>query len=244
MAAAPVTEPEGVVVAQRTRDDRAVTTGTAWAGVGGLVFAATIVVQNVLRGAGAPSNQADPAALLAYFTTHRATEWTLVVLFTVGAFGLSLFAGGVLGRSIELDPRTRTWAQSGILGVAGIVAVFSAMVACEVTLLTVAGRPGAAGSQLVVLWTLHNALFAVLTVSIAVALLGLSRAAATAGVTHRSFGAVGVVGAILLAVNTAMAPLITDTSSPVLAVGLVGFACWVAFVIATGYRLLVDREGV
>jgi hypothetical protein len=209
-----------------------------WAGAGGLVFAATIVVQNIIRGASAPSDDASAATIATYFAEHLSIEWLLIVLFTLGGFGLMLFAGGVWARAIELNPRTRAWAQAGTLGVAGVVALFSGLVACELALLTAAGRPDLGAQTLAVLWLLHNATFAVLTLPIAVALLGLSQACARSGLTHASFKVVGVVGACLLAFNTAVAPLIATTTSPLMAIGLVGFLCWVVFVIVTSYKLL------
>jgi len=209
-----------------------------WAGVGGIVFATTVIVQNVLKGASAPANDANSASIVAYFVQHAPIESLLVVMFTVGGFGLAVFAGGVWARCTDLNPRTHHWAQTGVLGVAGIVALFSALVACEIVLLTAAARADL-GMQIVALaWLLHNAIFGVLTLSIAVALLGLSQAAVGSGLIHPSFRLIGVVGACLLAFNTALAPLIVASSSPLMAVGLVGFAGWVAFVIVTSYKLL------
>jgi hypothetical protein len=125
-----------------------------------------------------------------------------------------------------------------MLGVAGIVALFSGLVACEVALLTAAGRSDLGTENLAVLWMLHNAIFSVLTLPIGVALLGLSQACARSGLAHPKFKVVGVVGACLLAFNTAAAPLIAATTSPLMAVGLVGFLCWVVFVVVTGYKLV------
>jgi hypothetical protein len=118
------------------------------------------------------------------------------------------------------------------------VALFSTLVACEVALLSVAARSDVDSQTLVVLWILHNAVFGVLTLSIGIALLGLSQAAVRSRLIHASFKPIGVVGACLLAFNTAVAPLIVASTSPLMAVGLVGFACWVAFVIVTAYKLV------
>jgi hypothetical protein len=123
----------------------------------------------------------------------------------------------------------------GVLGVGGIVALFSAEVACEVALLTAAAQPDLGVQAVATLWVLHNSLFAVLTLSIAVALLSLSQATVASGLVHASFRFIGMVGACLLAFNTALAPLIAASSTPLIAVGLFGFACWVVFVIVTAY---------
>jgi hypothetical protein len=217
--------------------------GLRWAGGGGLVFATTVIIQNVLRGASAPSNGASSASIAANFTQHASIESLLVVLFTAGGFGLALFTGGVWARCVEVDPSSRPWAQTGLLGVAGIIALFSALVACEVALIAGVAREDLGGQTLALLWVVHNAVFAVLTLSIAIALLGLSGAAVRSGLIHARFRFIGIFGACLLGFNTAVAPLIVSSASPLMAVGLLGFACWVVFVVVTSYRLLA-AEGV
>lgn len=210
---------------------------TVLAGLGGLTFVGTVVVQNVIRGAVAPKNDADATTLIDYFNGHRGLEWALVVLFTVGAFALATFAAGLWSATAK-GAASRTWAQLGVLGTGGIVALFSAMVACEVALGAAAQQSAVAATSVPVLWTLHNAVFSVLTLMIGIALFGWSRAATTSGVAPAWIGPVGVVGACLLALNTALAPLVTETSSPAMAVGALGFLGWVVFVVVASLRLL------
>lgn len=211
---------------------------TALAGIGGLTFVGTVVLQNVIRGAIAPKNEADAATLVDYFNGHRGLEWGLVVLFTVGAFALATFVAGLWSATTERAPASRTWAQVGVLGAGGIFALFSAMVACEVALGAAAQQAASATTSVPVLWTLHNAVFSVLTLMIGIALLGWSRAAVGSGVVPAWIGPVGVAGAGLLALNTALAPLVTETSSPAMALGAIGFLGWVVFVVVASVRLL------
>lgn len=89
-------------------------------------------------------------------------------------------------------------------------------------------------------WALHNAIFAVLPMFIAIALLGLSRGAVIARVIPAWTGVIGVVGAGLLAVGATLAPETAATTSPLLAVSMVGFAGWLVFLVVAGLRLARD----
>jgi hypothetical protein len=214
---------------------------SAAAGACGLAFVGLVVAQNVLR-AGAPKNDAPTGDVVRYFADHRSLEWFLVVTFVLGGFALAYYAGGLAKAVADRAPEARDWLVAGLLGVAGIVAIFTAMVACEVGLV-VGARNGAIASTVVpTLWTLHNALFALINLVIAVALLGLSRAAVAARLAGPSFHLVGAVGAMLLALAAALAPALTETTSPALALALVGFIAWLGLLVVTGRRLIAEEH--
>jgi hypothetical protein len=212
---------------------------SAAAGACGLAFVGLVVVQNVLR-AGAPKNDAPTDDVVRYFADHRPLEWLLVVTFVLGGFALAYYAGGLAKAVADRTPEARDWLVTGLLGVAGIVAIFTAMVACEVGLV-VGARDGAIASTVVpTLWTLHNALFALLNLVIAVALLGLSRAAVAARLAGPSFHLIGAAGAVLLAFAAALAPVLAETTSPALVLALVGFIAWLGLLVVTGRRLIAE----
>ncbi len=56
--------------------------------IGGFVFVATLVAQNVTRGMSNVSNRASGAAVIRDYAQHRSVHWALAVMFVVGAFGL------------------------------------------------------------------------------------------------------------------------------------------------------------
>ena len=105
------------------------------------------------------------------------------------------------------------------------------LVACEVGLLVSARRDDLA-TVVPVLWVLHNSVFAILTLFIGIALFGLARASHLTGLIPSVIARISAVGALLLAANTALAPIVADRASPVMAVGLVGFIGWLVFVVA------------
>ena len=73
---------------------RGAATVSRLAGTGGLVFAATLAVQNILRAA-APGFGAAPAQVTAYFLHHRTAALVPLGLFPAGMLALFLFAAAV-----------------------------------------------------------------------------------------------------------------------------------------------------
>lgn len=207
------------------------------AGFGGVLFVACIVVQNILKAGVAPKNDASATEVLHYFATHRGVEWVLACLFPIGGIGLALFAGGLCARAFSAGGRARAWSVVGGLGVASIIALFSSMVATEIALLVSADRSSTALSTMAALWTLHNSIFSVLLLSIAVGLLGLSRAAVNAGVAPSWIGPMGTVGTALLATCAALAPAVAASTSPVLAIGALGFVLWIMMIVVVASRM-------
>jgi hypothetical protein len=88
-----------------------------------------------------------------------------------------------------------------------------------------------------VLWTLHNSIFSVLLLSIAVGLLGLSRAAVNAGLAPSWIAPMATLGTVLLAICAALAPLVAASASPVLAIGGLGFVMWIVMDLVVAARM-------
>lgn len=206
-------------------------------GVGGLLFVVVVIVQNLLR-ASAPADDATARQVVDFYATHHATSSVLGALFVVSGIGLVCFAAGMADRLT--GSATRGPAVLGLIGVTAIVCLFATMLASDLALsrLVTAGVHDA--GPVLTAWTLHEAAFCVLLFAIAVALAGLSVAATANGLVGRGWRPVGTVGAGLLAITAAMSPLILD-GSPLLYLGLVGFAAWLAFVARSSVALLRGR---
>src|SRR5262245_30462374 len=102
-------------------------------GAAGLAFTATLIVQNALRGR-APQVQASAAEVTDYYHDNRAAEAFLIALFVFGIVCFTRFVGGLWTRLDREHQVVRRSARMGVLGVAAIVALFPAMLACEVGL--------------------------------------------------------------------------------------------------------------
>ncbi len=215
---------------------------TRLAGAGAITFAVTVVAQNIIRGGSAPANGATTAEVLTHYADHRALTFVLIATYVVSGIGLFTFLGGAMRRLVASSKRG--WAFTGLVGATSIMAMFSVVVAAEQALSAVAtrGQPDIGGA-VEALWTLHNSVFSVLNLSIAAALMGLSRAGVAAGITPRAFRRLGPVGAAMLVVGTLAGPAIAiGDAMPLFGVAGLGFLVWLSFLFTTGLRMIRSSE--
>lgn len=208
------------------------------AGTGGLVFAAILVVQNIIR-AGAPGFDAAPAQVSAYFLDHRAAALVPLGLFPLGLLALFPFAAGV--RATAQQEETRWWAGVGVLGAATIAALFALVNITEIVLTAKAAQLASSTAVVQALWTLHAAAFGLDLAAIAVALIGLSRAAAAMRLIPSWLALTAWPGAACLLTAATFTVALAD-GGPWLAVGLAGFIVWVVFVVTASVSLLRGRQ--
>lgn len=214
---------------------------TRAAGWGALTFAIVVIGQNVIRGASAPGNGASTAQVLSHYSSDGAIPFVLAATYVVSGIGLTVFLGGVT-RDLLATSRPG-WAIAGLVGAVGIVTVFTLVVAAELALSVAAhmDRPQLGAIQ--ALWALHNSIFSVLDLFIALALIGLSRAAVAAAMTPKAFTWAAPVGAVLLAIGVVATPAVAGGDAMAFfAIAGLGFLVWLAFLIATGVRLIRTTE--
>ena len=219
--------------ARRTFDD----IGARIAGLGGIAFAAIVVVQNILRGGSAPSNGASAEEVLLHYADDRAMTVVLVATFVLGGSALAVFLAGTLRRL--LAGGRPGWAIVGGVGGLGVMALFAIVVGAEQALSVVAAgeRPDLGAVQ--ALWAFHNSAFSVLHLFLALAVVGLARAGVAAGLTPRVFDTLAPVAAVLLLVGAVAGPYIAVGEAMALfGLALLGFATWLAFLVSTGLRLV------
>ncbi len=224
-----------VTVEQEATRPEALAPARIVGGVGGLVFVASVVAQNLIRAGAMPANDARVGRIIDFYAGHRGSTFALAALFAVGAAGIAAFAGALVARLT--DSSVRGAALAGAIGVAGVFAVYSTMLATDLALSGYVHRGAPSHGVVSAMWILHNAVFGVLLVAIGVALAGLSAAAAADGVVAGFWKPVGLLGALLLGIAGAATPAIID-GSPLMALGLIGFLTWLAFVATTAISLL------
>ena len=211
------------------------------AGWGALTFAVVVIAQNVIRGVFAPGNDASAATVLSDYSGDGAIPYVLAATYVVSGVGMAVFLGGVTRHLLATS--RRGWAITGVVGAIGIMIVFTLVVAAEQALTVVAhmDRPDLGALQAV--WALHNSTFTVLDLWIAIALMGLSRAAVAAGMTPGAFTWLAPLGAALLVVGVVGGPATAAGHVMVLfGVAGLGFLIWLAFLIVTGARLVRTAE--
>jgi hypothetical protein len=205
------------------------------AGTGGLAFVVLLVVQNALRSS-EPGADAAPAKVVQFFTDDRAKAVIPLGLFPLGMLALSAFVAGVWLRAESSQRTGAWWARVGVLGAAMVAALFALV---NVTDLVLVARPGGAGlshALVRVLWTLHNAAFALNLAAIGTALVGLGMAAVACGLAPRWVAWTSGIGAALLVVPAVFAVAIVN-GGPWTGVAIGGFVLWVVFVVVTSIGL-------
>jgi hypothetical protein len=215
--------------------------GERIAGLAGIIFAVLLIVQNVVKAATSPPDDATAAQVLRFAHHDAWTVHLLVVTYVIGFPALFLFAGGLVGRAREVTPRSEIWGRLGLSSVGVIAVLFGFLNVLQVVL--VADRTGLAHDPTAVsaIWTLHNAIFTMNLLAVGGALLGLGRAAWVAGLVPRRLGIATIVGALLLAV--AAAPAVAEVhGSNLLVIGLAGFLCWLVFVVVVSGRLIAAPD--
>lgn len=207
------------------------------AGAGGLVFAAVLVADNIIR-ASAPGFDAAPAQVSAYFLGHRAAAVVPLGLLPAG-FALFLFAAGLWARAPQ--EKSRWWAGVGVLGAATIAALFAIVNITEIVLTAKAAQLASSPAVVQALWTLRAAAFGLDMAAVGVALIGLSRAAAAMRLIPSWLALTAWPGAACLLTAATFTVALAD-GGPWLAVGLAGFIVWVVFVITASVSLLRGRQ--
>ena len=207
-------------------------------GIGGLVFAGTVIAQNAIR-SGFPLNDAATQEVMRYYADHRSATIALSVLFPIGLVGLVTFLGTVVARVTRRAGRAAAF--TGVFGAAAIIATFTLVTSADVAIAAYIHRGAAEASVVEGLWVLHNAVFGFLMASIGIALAGLSTAASKTGLLSKRWAVAGPVGAALMVASAATTPAMVDGSATFL-IGVAGFLVWIAFVIRTGVALLRSSE--
>lgn len=208
------------------------------AGAAGLVFAATVIIQNALRASG-PSFTAAPAAVTAYFADHRAAGLIPLGLFPVGMIALLGFAAGIWVRAAG-DSRSRWWASLGALAVVTIAGLFAVVNIIEIVIAAQGGQLASSPEVVRSLWTIHSAAFGLNLAAIAIALLGLSRAAGAARLIPRTLAVLALPAAGCLLVAAIFTVAIVNGGAW-LYLGYLGFAVWGIFLVAAGISLISGR---
>ena len=136
-------------------------------GIAGLVFAGSVLAQNVLR-AEYPANDASATKVMAFYAEHRSLALVLAVLFPIGLAGIAGFVGALVTRVAHGGARVP--AVAGLIGAAGIVGNFTMLLAADTAISGYVHRGTADRAVVEGFWVFHNAVFGVLLASIGIAL--------------------------------------------------------------------------
>jgi hypothetical protein len=204
-------------------------------GFAGLLFLGTVLPVNLILGsAGMPQAGADRADVLEFFGNSSGAVDLGSALAPIAWITLVLFAAGV---HAAIRPHEHasgdSWSLAGLGGVVMQCAIFPGVVATQVALNTGTLSDDAAWA----LWLLHNALFTLNVMALAIVLVSFTIGGWRAGLVTRWHRVVGLVAAAALAATAILTPLSVD-GSPVMLLGLLGFLLWLVWIGAMSRQLL------
>jgi hypothetical protein len=209
------------------------------AGVGGFVFLASVLIENVLRAP--PPSPGAPLSEVARYYTERGSALSLSQAFYATAIpGLLLFAVGTMRRVRRDAPAADPWAWVGAIGVCMMTATFGTIMALD-AVLTSSAKLLAAGSDAALLaWKLKNAMFFVNVVALCTGFGAFGMACRIAKFGPRWLATAAVISS-LVGLASVMPLRANIEGLPVGMLGLFPFLCWIAFLAVTSTNHLRAR---
>jgi hypothetical protein len=228
----------------RSEQDTATARGRGWfdrarlVGAAAIACAVLIVVENgIFATTGAQAYDAPIEEVLAYYAANRdavavvsglvALYLPLLLVFLTGLHGLVERRGGV----------GADWSRLALAAGAALSGVFVLVNVLQIGLALSADGLAEPTPAFELVWKMHAAAFALALPMLGTTFIGAALAAHASGLTpawQRLLGLAG--GSLLLAAG--VGNLAIADGSPLIFVGLLGFAAWLGWLLATGVRLI------
>ena len=207
-------------------------------GAAAIAFAVSVAIENaVLAGSGGPTYGAPIEEVLAWLADNRvavaiassqvALNLPLLLVFVTGLHGLVERRGGA----------GADWSRLALAAGATLSAILALFNATQMGLALSAGGLAEPTPAFELVWHVHAAAFALALPTLGTTFIGAALAAHASGLTpawQRLLGLVG--GSLLLAAG--LGNLAIADGSPLLFVGLPGYAAWLVWLLTTGVRLV------
>lgn len=207
------------------------------AGAAALAFVSIVLAANIiLRAAGLPASDAGSDVVSAFVAGHATQVGIASALAPLAWLALTVFGVGATARVWRGEQsRGEVWSLVGVVGIGMQNVLFAGVVATQVAMLA----PGPTAA----LWNLHNALFSLNGITLAMTLLGFSIGGLRTATMRRWHGGLGLVAAVLLLASSMLTPVALSGGAQVVGVaGFVGFVLWLVWLTAFGMVLLRDRH--
>ncbi|QIM21858.1 hypothetical protein G7075_13195 [Phycicoccus sp. HDW14] len=208
------------------------------AGLAALAVAAAVLTENVVLAATGARSFADPVEeVLAYYADHRGAVAIASGLVALYLPLLMVFVTRLHGLVTRRGGAGADWSSLAVASAAALAAVFVLVNVLQVGLALSAGDLTEPTPVVELVWQVHAAAFGLALPMLGATFAGTALAAHASGLTppwQRTLGLAG--GGLLLAAG--VGNLAIADGSPLVFVGLVGFAAWLVWMVATGVRLL------
>ena len=205
-------------------------------GATAIALAASMAIQNAVP-VGAPTFGDPIEEVLAWHAQNR-----VAVAIAVGLEALNLplllgFVTGLHGLVGRRGGAGADWSRLAVAAGATLSAVFALSAVLWIGVVLSAGELAEPSPAFELVWQLHAAAFALALPALGTTFIGAALAAHASGLTpawQRMLGLVG--GSLLLAAG--VGNLAIADGSALIFVGLLGFAAWLVWLLATGVRLV------
>src|ERR687892_2536192 len=205
-------------------------------GGAGVALAASVVFQNVMF-TGAPTYAAPLGEVLAYHAANRGAVAVAVGQEAVNLPLLLLFVTGLHGLVQRRGGAGADWSRLAVAAGATLSAVFALVMTTHIAVVLAADGLAEPTPAFELVWQLHAAAFALALPALGATFIGAALATHASGLTWPWQRLLGVAGGSLLILAGAGNLAIAD-GSPLLFVGLPGFAAWLVWLVVTGLRLI------
>ncbi|EAP96909.1 hypothetical protein JNB_16816 [Janibacter sp. HTCC2649] len=213
-------------------------------GAAAVVFAVLVVIENaVLAATGAPAFSDPIEDVLAYYAANRSAVAIASGLVALYLPLLLVFGAGLHGLVERRGGAGANWTRLALAAGAALSAILVLVNVLQVGLALSASGLVEPTAAFELVWQVHAAAFAMALPMIGTTFMGEALATHASGLTppwQRPLGLVG--GSLLLAAG--VGNLAIAGGSPLLFVGLLGFAAWLVWLVATGVRLIRSRSDV
>jgi hypothetical protein len=207
-------------------------------GGAGVALAASVAVQNaVFVGTGAPAFGDPLGEVLTYHAENRGAVGVAVGLEAVILPLLLLFVTGLHGLVQRRGGAGADWSRLSVAAGATLSAVSALVITTHIAVVLAADGLAEPTPAFELAWQLHAATFALALPALGATFIGAALATHASGLTRPWQRLLGVAGGSLLILAGAGNLAIAD-GSPLLFVGLLGFAAWLVWLVVTGLRLI------
>jgi hypothetical protein len=207
-------------------------------GGAGVALAASVVVQNaVFVGSGAPAYGDPLGVVLAYHAENWGAMAVAVGLEAVNLPLLLWFVTALHGLVQRRGGAGADWSRLAVAAGATLSALFALVIATHIAVVLAADGLAEPTPAFALIWQLHAAAFALALPALGATFIGAALATHASGLTRPWQRPLGVASGILLILAGAGNLAIAD-GSPLVFVGVLGFAAWLVWLVVTGLRLI------
>ncbi|GGL08887.1 hypothetical protein [Mangrovihabitans endophyticus] len=207
-------------------------------GAAAIAFMVSVATENaVFAVTGAPSYGAPIGEVLAYYAANHGSVAIVSGLVALYLPLLLVFVTGLHGLVERRGGAGADWSLLAVAAGATLSAIFVLVNVLQIGLVLSAGGLAEPTPAFELVWQVHAAAFALALPTLGTTFIGAALAAHASGLTpawQRLLGLVG--GGLLLAAG--VGTLAIADGSALIFVGLLGFAAWLVWLLATGVRLV------